>query len=375
MKLGKKSIAKLLLLAVIVALTLPALRQTMMASAEDVQLSIDRTCSPETFRPDEWVVVECIVHLTNNGQTPLSNTTSGYKSASGVIPRHFFMLYEINGVKFPIEPTTLSFGGEGTLQPGQTAEVRLLVLLKMDREGVYNGEWPTRVDGEELPTPPLRYEADSGAAEPPRDLLVKREIVAQGGKVYYRTTVTNQGSTPITELSLTERYNKEAVLFEAANPDDPSMSPEPVAKQPNVQIEKWDLASLGKESLAPGESLALDTGYVAASSNDCVSVQSAMMVEATVDGETQRYGARAEDVEVGACHTPTGADTSPGRGGGDQPVVGVPALLPPGAQSAPATGEGTFRSSDFSKTPMMALLTFAAGLVAAGVVIRRGVRG
>jgi len=132
------------------------------------------------------------------------------------------------------------------------------------------------------------------------------------GKLIYRTTATNQGSSAVTGLQLTERYNGESLFLEAAPP--------PESEQPDVQIATWDLPALGKESLAPGESVIVDTAYSARVSDGCAFVEAGVIVEATVDGATQRYGARAEDnpVRIEPC---LADETSGGTGGRGGPVA------------------------------------------------------
>lgn len=371
MKWVNRSVARILFAAALLALASVIARGVRTASAEDVPLMVDRTCSPETFRPDEWVVVECVSHLTNNGDAPMSDIRAVVTRAEGVIPDHFFVLYEVNGQAMPIEPTSLGLGGEGVLPPGETAEVRVIVLQRMDEEGTYEGDWQVTVEGQAVKTTPVRYEAKSDAAAPPKDLLVSREIVAGGtgdAKVYYRTTVTNQGSKPVTDLTLTERYDEAALLFESY--------PTTASEKPDVQIARWDLASFGKESLAPGDSLVLDTGYRPPSDSTCAYVQAGAMVEASVGGVAQRYGARAEDVTVGACGRGntgggSGGDGRGGDGGGEE----AGSLAPPGAApvAAPRTGEGR-TSTGRGASWAAGLCVVGASLVGAAALTRRRVR-
>ena len=38
-----------------------------------VDLPFDYTCTPDTFRPNFWVPVECVFRITNNGSSPVDN--------------------------------------------------------------------------------------------------------------------------------------------------------------------------------------------------------------------------------------------------------------------------------------------------------------
>ena len=183
------------------------------------------------------------------------------------------------------------------MKPGQTIATRMVVLLRM-RAGTYESDLEVMsAEGEVVLRSPIRYSASADAAEPPQDLLVSRKLL-QGGpgeKAVYETTVTNQGSSAVTDLTLTERYNESALFLDA--------EPSPASEQTDVQLARWDLSSLGKESLAPGESLKLVTAYAAASPSSCDNIRTGAVVEATVGGVTHRYelgrttssGARARE--------------------------------------------------------------------------------
>ncbi|MCJ7831192.1 MAG: hypothetical protein MUP86_01535, partial [Dehalococcoidia bacterium] len=41
-------------------------------SAEELGLTFEDVCTPDTFRPNEWVVIVCDIRLANEGHDPLS---------------------------------------------------------------------------------------------------------------------------------------------------------------------------------------------------------------------------------------------------------------------------------------------------------------
>lgn len=316
------------------------------ASLQPPDLKIDETCSPNVFRPNEWTLHECLIDLTNTGDTPLSNLSGDYVSGSGVIPDHYFILYEVDGQPRPIDPTGLSFGNSDTLQPGQTFDVRLDVLLRMPSVGVYDGEWPVEVDGVIVPgTPPNHYEARADAADPLTGLKVEQvNHELDASSVLFDTTITNNSSSAITQLAITEHYGPDQELKETQFT--------PSESDPDEGLLEWDLASLGVQSLAPGESLKFSTTY----STSGGAVESGVMVEATVDGKQQLYGVSSQNscdgCGIGAV--------------GDVPSVGPAAALPPN------TGEGP---SD-ARIPTLWEILAGAGLALSGValVARRRVR-
>ena len=166
--------------------------------------------------------------------------------------------------------------------------------------------------------------------------------------------------------TLTERYNESAVFLEAESPA--------ASEQTDVQLARWDLPSLGKESLAPGESLKLVTTYAAASSSSCDLIRTGAVVEATVGGATQRYGARADDVAGGTCAGEDTGDTVPGGSGPahDSPM----GLVPPSGGSAepvmaPSTGDGAAPGDSDARWAVAGLAAAGVALVVAARLIRK----
>ncbi len=356
MKTTNRKIAKSLLLGVAVALTLLALRGVSSAAAAASDLKVEKTCGPAVFRPNEWTAYQCLIRLTNTGDAPLSNITSAYTSSSGVIPTYYFMLHEVDGKPMPIDPTGLSFGSDLTLQPGQSADVRLVVLLKMDREGAYVGEWPAEVDGEVVPgSAALHYEAKASAVDPPTDLQVSQIGYRKDTAAVFEITITNNTSKPVTELSVTEHYGSNAKLVVAGSTS---------AQIPGANLVKWDLASLGVQSLAPGESLKLQTIYEP--EDNAGSVRAGVLVEATVGGEHQLYGSSGGSVCFG-CDSDEGGPTS-SYDGSQPPSFGSDFVL------APRTGEGPGPASVPATLCAALLVGVGVALGSVALVARRGIR-
>jgi hypothetical protein len=180
---------------------------------------------------------------------------------------------------------------------------------------------------------PIRFVATAGAAEPPRDLVVTSELVTEVGEepaptATYRTMIANQGSSDVTDLTLTERYTEGVALVSA--------DPAPASQSPGVQLASWDLASFGRGSLAPGESLVLRTTYGPGADLDCGWVNGGVVVEATVGGQEQRYGARpSQGAMVGECrYGLAGVGGGPQIGGGG----GLPVTAPPSGEGLVSAG-------------------------------------
>jgi hypothetical protein len=364
MKSISRNAVRPVLVAITLALVTFAAHGPPAASADASDLAIESTCGPNVFRPNEWVVNQCLIRVTNTGDAPLTHISTDYGTASGVIPDHYFVLYEIDGQPLPIEPTGLSFGSGGALEPGQSVDVRLLTLLKMPGEGAYEGEWPTTVDGEIVPgSEPLHYEAHADAAEPPTNLEVVQARLGRPGdeSVTFETTITNRSSSEVTELSLNEHYGEGVTLAEV----------EPAgAELTGVNLLKLDLISFGKESLVPGETITLRTTYESADPSRCQLAESGLVVEATVGGERQLYGARAGGAPVCGPERvveprPVPGEDGDGRGGPVEPP-------PTGASEAvrvPSTGEGP-SSTSIPATACAVLVAVGLALVGAAQLIR-----
>ena len=348
-------------------------------TAEELGLTFENTCTPDTFRPNEWVVVECDSRLANEGEGPLVNTRARIGSPRGVTPDYFWMWYTLNGEFTPISGSALSIGREGgVLEPGQSVESRLVVLLRMPGEGTYESDLTLSVGQQDVLTQPIRYTATAEAAAPPAGLevahwLMSEQVDGDGvASATYGTIVVNRGSSAIMELKVTNRYSDPAVLVEA--------EPAPASENAAFEIASWDLASLGKESLAPGESFVLATTYGHASEGGCGYVISGVVVEAVVGSERQLYGARPDPDQwamVGDCQDAGrpgggdgGASVGDGQGGGE----GIPGGGGGGPPVAPAaTGEGpTPCGNDLWWTA--ALAAVGASLVGAALALRRRAR-
>jgi len=62
-----------------------------LATVAPGALAFEHKCTPDTFRPDEWVVIECVARSTNQGQDTLINIAwSVGGTFSGTIPAYFF---------------------------------------------------------------------------------------------------------------------------------------------------------------------------------------------------------------------------------------------------------------------------------------------
>jgi hypothetical protein len=343
-------------------------------SAEELGLAFEHTCTPDTLRPNEWAVIECVARSTNQSQDTLSDVGwSVGGTYSGTVPGYFFVWSKRDGEFQPVGTAGLIFGGYD-LRPGQTVETRTVLLLRM-AEGTFETGLDLSVGGREVLTQPNRFVAKAEAADPPKDLLVTNELV--GGPAgeeamptaTYETKIMNQGSSAVTQLRVTDRYDEYLTLV--------SPEPAPSTQSPSVELASWDLAAFGKDSLAPGESLVLLTTYGPAADYDCGYVMSGVVVEATVDGQERRYGARAEEeATVGECDS--GGTTEGPIGGGDTIVGGERRPVesgrggPSGPLAAPpATGEGPSPSGGDAWWAAAVLAAGGASLIGAALALRR----
>jgi hypothetical protein len=330
------------------------------------------------------VVIECVGRSTNEGPDTLTDISwSVGGTYNGSLPTYLFVWSQRSGEYVPLGTGALTYGGYD-LGPGQTAETRTVLLLRMS-EGTFETELDLSVAGREVLTKTIQFVARAEAAEPPRDLLVTKELV--GGPAgeeamptaTYETKITNEGSTAVTQLTLTDRYGEYLALVSA--------DPTPVSEKAAFELASWDLASFGKESLAPGESLVLRTTYGPAQGSDCGYVTSGVVVEAVVGGQRQFYGAHPDPDQwamVGDCqgeNRPGGGDGGAGVGDGQGGGGGgyeVPPEAMPIPPRPPATG---LARGDEGPTPAggyawwaAALAAGGASLVGAAMVLRRRAR-
>ena len=190
-------------------------------------------------------------------------------------------------------------------------------------EGTFTTEAVLSAGGRQGLARPIRFVATKDAADPPAGLVVTEELVGgptDGEAVptaTYETKITNRGSSAVTKLAVTDRYDEYASFVGG--------EPAPSTRNPEVQLASWDLAAFGKDSLAPGESLVLRTTYGPGSGSDCSDVTPGIVVEAMVDGQERLYGARAEDsATVGKCDS--GRKSAAGVEVGNGALVGVVAV-------------------------------------------------
>ncbi|MCJ7491755.1 MAG: hypothetical protein MUP15_06350 [Dehalococcoidia bacterium] len=319
----------------------PAATPTAMP-VTSTSLTYEETCNPTTFRPDEWVVVDCVQHLTNHGESTIPGVYTSVSRYDGAVPAYYVVWGTHDGQYGFVNPEDTSYAPDD-IGPGQTVEIVAQVLFKMS-EGTFQYEMGAFSDGELLaPLVPVRLVATYGSAEPWGDLLAEShpltEQAAEGmSSALYETMITNRGSRTISDLDVTLRFGN-ATLVDSAPP--------PESRNEAVKLARWDLASFGKESLAPGESLVIHTTYGSPEPQTCVDVDNAVIVQAAVAGERRLYGTRADLRRlVGGCPPVLGGEPmevpSPTVGGG-----GETALLPPATGNAtavialPHTGDGT----------------------------------
>lgn len=334
------------------------------ASADGSDVKIEQTCGPYVFRPNEWVVYQCLIRATNTGDEPARDIVTSITGSSGIILDAYFILFEVDGSPLPIEPTAKSFSAGGELAPGVTANVRLVVLLKTTEEGAYDAVWTTRANGDVVFTDPIHYEARDDAEAPPTGLSVEQVGRSRGRQAIFTTTITNHSSSSVTRLLLMEHYGPNGV-------EPAGSSPREWEYYGGANLAKWDLSAFGLDELAPGETLSLETTYE--SRGNCY-VQSGVLVEATVDGEQQLYGASAGSASA-ECSGDVALPAEPAAGGdeaGSMPLPSEPPATGNEAVRAPATGEGP-SSTSIPVAAYAALAVTGVAVIGMAQLVRRRV--
>ncbi len=353
---------------------MPIGRQAPTPPAPPSTVSLGVTCSPDIFPPDQWVVVECATQLTNRGENPVSDVGVNIGAQDGwsddPLPNYYWISHIRDGRMMPISGQTLGFDSDDVLQPGQTIESRLTVLLRM-REGTWHGQDTLSVDGQQVLAVPVQFTASADAPTLPDNFLIIQtfsNVSAPGVRVptvTYETKITNQGSSPVTNLKITEHADNATLLC---------TNPAPSERNDDLGLVSWDLTSFGAGSLIPGESLILHSTYGPFEEDSCIGMSAGTVVEADVDGTTERYGVGPNEFPlVGKCPDFT---RRPAMSDSDLWVLRHDgALLDPVAPAGiVSAGDGPAgRTFDF----IWVAFCFAAagaGLVAAALVARRRLR-
>jgi hypothetical protein len=255
------------------------------------------------------------------------------------------------------------------VQPGQTFESKVIELAMMS-EGAWRGSATLDIDGQSVATVPLQQTANSSAEAPPRDLRLTRtftEVSADGVRVptvTYETKITNQGSTPITDVKITERADNATLL---------GTDPVPSDRNDALGLVTWDLTSFNADTLIPGESLILHATY-GPLDDGCSSMIAGIVVEADVGGTTERYGVGPDESPlVGNCPD---SPQRPTLSESDMWVLRHDGVLPEDSASfgfAQAGDGPAARTFDFIWAAAL-LAVGGAGLVAVALVARRRVR-
>jgi alpha-tubulin suppressor-like RCC1 family protein len=275
------------------------------APTPSVSTTFSEGCSP-TFRPDVWVVIDCATTTNNNGSSTAIGSATSIGSYTGMVPDYFAFWSRADGRFQPIPAHTTTWPPVD-LAPGETLQGDKLTLVRM-HEGTFQFEL---VDANGAHLVSMQFTATPGAADPPTDLLLTKSLVSSApdnATATFETRVTNQGASPVTALTLTDRMDSNVLV---------SAEPSPSAQYPEAELVQWNLASFGKQSLAPGETLTLRTTYGAAQPTECASAGGGVVVQATVDGQQRLYGTRPDEQPVGNC-PPSGGS------GSEAPAMSLP---------------------------------------------------
>jgi hypothetical protein len=319
-------------------------------------LSLDEKCSPTTFRPDEWIVLDCIQRVTNNGSEAAAGAYTMVNSFQGNTPSYLNVWSRRGGKYLSLEPGSTTYP-PFDVGPGETSETETAVLMKMPR-GTFTFELGVFVNDEMLTSQTVTLDAEPGAADPPTDVVIAEPVVSvasDGTSGVFETRITNKGSSTITDLTLTDRLAEGTLVSE---------EPEPSTRLSDVSLMQWGLASFGKTSLAPGESLLLETTYGQEDGRGCGYAVLGLVVQAKVGAEERLYGSEVQQ-SWGNC--PAG-----GQGGGEPvpPPSGGQGTEPAAATGTPGTeGVALPHTGDVADGTKAGLGTLAEGLAVAGVLL------
>ena len=352
----------------IIAQTPEAATRTPTPLAAASGLRIEHECVPDVMRPNEWTAVECVTRYINETEEARpAGRVEIVPGTSGPAVETFLIEARADGELLPVGASPTSFEGEG-IPPHQTVESRTILLMNMRADGESRSE--LRVVSQEgvvAASTPLVFVSDPSAAAPAKELSTSRRFTVverEGGgqRALYGVTLTNASAVEATELVLSARVEGAAALVEA--------DPSPADSSAAAGVAYWGLASFGKSSLAPGESVTLRAAYEMTAENACGSVTAAAAVKAAVGGADKAYAvAPMNSGWFGECAPPEpgptpGPSGDGGRGGGQEGGSGG------GSVTLPATGQAV--GSDAGSMNLEATLLAAMGisLLATGLVER-----
>lgn len=370
-------------LAAVALLALATLPPATVAQAQQPasDVSMEVTCTPEAYPPNEWVIIQCFTRITNNGDKAIPAGEVDVISSNPLIiaPEYHWISYFHDGRYWPISDGTLTFPTD-EIPPGQTFESTVTELSRMS-EGTWRGSANFNVDDNELASVDLRQTASSDVPALPNDIEATTQLA--NGQAFnpdvapaplptaiYETRIVNKGSAAVTELTLSQRYDYAELV---------KVEPRPTSAthEEDYNLLSWDLSAFGLESLGPGESLLVRTEFGPVSPSDCGSVSESVIVEAKSGDSTQHYGARPEngDVLLGECNFDDNSGVPGGRGG-PEGTLDDSAMLPPatgpfGIASLASGGEGAEEKTFDAVWTAAFLATAGAGLVGAALVARR----
>jgi hypothetical protein len=368
-------------IAAVALLGLAALLPAAIAQAQQPpsRASMEITCTPDPVPAGEWVIIQCFTRITNHDEKPIPAGEVNVATASmeTAVPAYHWISYFHGGRYWPISDGTLTFPTD-VIPPGGTFESTVTELSQMS-EGTWRGTATFTVDDSEIASVDLQQTASGDAPALPDDIEVTTRLVNGRADAWlplptgvYETKVLNKGSTAVTELTVSQRYDYAELV--KAEP-----RPTSATHEEDYNLLSWDLSAFGLDSLAPGESLLVRTEFGPVDGEECGSVSESVVVEAKSGDSTQRYGASPEDaVLLGECNFDDNSGVPGGQGGPDG-TFGDPAMLPPaagpfGVVSLASGGEGAEEKGFDAVWTAAFLATAGAGLVGAALVARRRLR-
>jgi len=313
-------------------------------------LVFEFSCSPGVFRPRAATVVECVTRYSNQGEEVRpAGRAELIPARSGPVIQYTLVWMEVNGERVPVDAHQTVFPGQ-ELAPGETVEVRTVVVMTAQAEGVSESELRViSADGQVITSVPIVYTVTEEAADPPTGLSMESTVGLRGSESSYVLTVTNRSAEEVNALTLTLRYENASLL---------DAEPAALVDDASQQLVSWDLASFGRQSLAPGESLELRTS-LALDVAGCRTARVIAVAEAATGEDTQRYGLGPQDISpLASCAPPPPpTPTTPEPRAEETPEA-------ESAMSPPATGTSIGSSGG---TEVWFLVAAAVGVAGCGV--------
>ena len=221
------------------------------APAPAPALSLESSCSPDAFRPDEDALLICSTTIANWGDTTLTDLRLTRRTPPRVgRPGSYTFGRTVNG-----QPQAVAAFDLGVslpqLPPGETIEVHSRFIVRPAREGLYGGEVSLIANNVWVAASRFTFDAVADADYPPSNLLISKTVLRtvdppeDPGAVAIELVVSNQSEVTMTSLTVLSKHSNDIALV-SADPPTASLSE-------TTGIATWELGPLGPGEESAGE--------------------------------------------------------------------------------------------------------------------------